>query len=232
MKNTLDTIRWLEQTEKLLDHILLQVRQEVLTELPDRVLINIKRLMEYPSVEVLLYELLRDFGVNQSSIKIIRDTIGSIPGRQIHTRTHTITRDRAHLIIKQKAEPPESEVFIEPDTLVIEHPIHLTFNTYTNAVGFMIPTGRQFAALDAGRITWPMKLRNWKTGDRFHPLGLEGSKKISDFLINNKIPLPDKKHIWILETGEKIAWVVNHRIDDRFRITSGTRKILLVEYEE
>ncbi len=232
MQNSLDTIRRLEQTEKLLDYTLNLVRQDVWTVLPDRCLIDIEKLKQYPSVEILLFELLRDFGVNQLSVVTILDSFASIPGKQFHTRTHCITRDRSHLIITKKDKSPEAEVTIGPEILILEYPVRLTFSLIPDSSGFRIPTDRQYAVLDADKITYPLKLRNWKAGDKFRPLGLTGTKKISDFLINNKIALPDKKHIMILEAAGKIIWVVNYRIDDSFRVTADTRKILLVEYKE
>jgi len=232
MQNVLETIGRLEQTEKILDHMLTQVKQTVWTVLPDRYLIDIEKLKEYPAIDILLFELLREFGVSQLSLASILGSFGSIPGKQFYTRTHCITRDRSHLIITKKMFPVEAETNIELETAHISHPIHLTFSTFEIAVAYKIPSERYCAALDADKVIFPLKLRGWKEGDRFYPLGLAGSKKISDFLINNKIPLPDKRQIWILETAGKIVWVVNHRIDDRFKITAETRKILLIEYKE
>lgn len=232
MQNAVDTIRRLEHTEKLLDFILNLVKQEVFTELPDRWLIDIEKLKQYPSVEILLFELLRGFGVNQLNVITILDSFSSIPGKQFHTHTHCITRDRSQLIITKNDELPETEAIIGPETHSIDFPVHLTFSLTPNSSGFRIPVERRYAVLDADKISYPLILRNWKAGDKFHPLGSKGSKKISDFLINNKIALPDKKHILVLETAGKIVWVVNHRIDNSFRITTDTRKILLVEYKE
>jgi tRNA(Ile)-lysidine synthase len=83
----------------------------------------------------------------------------------------------------------------------------------------------------ADQLIFPLKLRRWKAGDSFRPLGMKGSKKISDYLINNKVSLPDKQHIRIIESGSNIVWLVNHRIDDRFKVTEKTRRVLLIEYK-
>jgi tRNA(Ile)-lysidine synthase len=232
MQNAVDTIGRLEQTGKLLDYTLALVKKEVWHELPDRTLINIEKLKEYPANGILLFELLREFGISQLSMDSVLGTLVSISGKQFHTRTHIITRDRLHLIITRKAVTVESEMLIETDTALLDYPIHLNIRTIEVSAGFKIPIEHNFATLDANRITYPLKLRNWKEGDRFYPLGLPGSKKVSDFLINNKIPLPDKQFVWILESGGKIVWIVNHRIDDRFKITDSTSKILLIEYKE
>lgn len=232
MQNAIDTIKRLEHTEKLLDYTLDLVKQEVYTTLPDRWLIDIEKLKQYPSVEILLFELLRDFGVNQSNVLTILDSFESIPGKQFHTRTHCITRDRSQLIITEEGERPQSVAIIGPETRSLDFPVQLTFSLIPNSSDFRIPAERRYAVLDADKISYPLILRNWRVGDKFHPLGLKGSKKVSDFLINNKIALPDKKKIKVLETAGKIVWVVNHRIDNSFRITRETRKILLVEYKE
>jgi tRNA(Ile)-lysidine synthase len=102
--------------------------------------------------------------------------------------------------------------------------------TFEKNPGYAIPSGSNYAILDADKINFPLKLRRWKPGDSFRPLGMKGSKKISDYLINIKVPLPDKQHIWIIESGSKIVWIVNHRIDDRFKVTEKTRQILQIEY--
>jgi|WetSurSiteA1Bulk_404760.scaffolds.fasta_scaffold00381_2 tRNA(Ile)-lysidine synthase len=232
LKNAIETSGRLEHTERLLDWMVDLVKKEVWTELPDRCLIHIEKLKEYPSNDILLFELLREFGVSQLSIESILTAFGSNPGKQFLTRTHCITRDRSTLIITRRALREEAEVLIDQETVQINYPLHLTFTLSGITPDFTIPTERHFAALDADTISFPLLLRCWKEGDKFHPLGMEGSKKISDFLINNKIARPDKNRIWVLETGGRIAWVVNYRIDDRFRIKSETRKILLIAFKE
>jgi tRNA(Ile)-lysidine synthase len=108
----------------------------------------------------------------------------------------------------------------------------LTITIIEDKETFIIPKFKNMASLDADTISFPLKLRTWRSGDRFYPFGLKGSKKISDYLINNKVPLPDKQQIWVLESDGKIIWVVNHRIDDRFKVTEQTSKILLLKYGE
>jgi len=59
---------------------------------------------------------------------------------------------------------------------------------------------------------------------------MQGMKKISDFLIDEKVSLPDKENIWLLAMGQKIVWVLGHRIDDRFKITSETKQVLMLKF--
>src|SRR5690606_11700866 len=68
-------------------------------------------------------------------------------------------------------------------------------------------------------------IRQWKQGDKFFPLGLKGSKKISDFLNEQKILSFKKKEQLLLTNAGRIVWVIGLRIDDRFKITKSTKRI-------
>lgn len=69
-------------------------------------------------------------------------------------------------------------------------------------------------------------LRPWQYGDKFIPLGMRGTKKISDFLTEQKISSAKKKEQLVLVNGGEIIWVVGLRIDDRFKLNDETRKVL------
>jgi len=70
------------------------------------------------------------------------------------------------------------------------------------------------------------EIRKWKEGDKFQPIGMKGTKKISDFLSDEKTSSINKKDNLVLTNENKIVWVIGHRIDDSFKITSKTKKIL------
>ena len=57
-------------------------------------------------------------------------------------------------------------------------------------------------------------------------------KKISDFLVDNKLSLADKDSITVLESEGRIIYVVGWRIDDRFKITDRTKKVLNIRVEK
>ena len=68
-------------------------------------------------------------------------------------------------------------------------------------------------------------LRRWKSGDKFFPLGMKSQRKISDFLTDSKIETSERKKWFILENRNNIVWITGLRIDNRYRITSKTKKI-------
>ena len=87
------------------------------------------------------------------------------------------------------------------------------------------------ACFDADRITYPLMLRNFRPGDRFVPLGMTGHKKLKSFFIDMKIPSHVRAHIPILTVGNKPIWVCGLRIDDRFKVTSKTKRVLKITFD-
>ncbi|MGC9344058.1 MAG: tRNA lysidine(34) synthetase TilS, partial [Bacteroidales bacterium] len=83
--------------------------------------------------------------------------------------------------------------------------------------------------VDADKINFPLILRKWHSGDFFHPLGMENSKKLSDFFVDNKFSIHQKENTWLLCSGQDIIWVVGHRLDNRYKIESETQRILVIK---
>lgn len=82
------------------------------------------------------------------------------------------------------------------------------------------------ALLDYDKLEKPLFFRNYCYGDRFFPLGAPGTKKLKDFFIDSRIPLQERYRIPLLISGDKIAWVAGLRIDDRFKVTDETKRVL------
>ena len=112
----------------------------------------------------------------------------------------------------------------------INDPIDLEWLIVDHTENFHIPKDPDVACLDLELLDFPLILRRWQKGDYFHPFGMQGMKKMSDFLIDEKVSVPDKEKIWLLVSGQKIVWVVGYRIDDRFRITSHTKQVLMIRH--
>jgi tRNA(Ile)-lysidine synthase len=94
-----------------------------------------------------------------------------------------------------------------------------------------IPDDRNTACLDLDKIQFPLIIRRWMHGDYFYPLGMDHLKKLSDFFVDEKVPVPEKERSWIMASGKKIVWIMGYRIDHRFRITSSTRRVLKLRFQ-
>ncbi|MBW2040225.1 MAG: tRNA lysidine(34) synthetase TilS [Deltaproteobacteria bacterium] len=84
----------------------------------------------------------------------------------------------------------------------------------------------QEAYLDYDRLVFPLRLRSYRPGDSFIPLGMKGRKKLKEFFIDLKIPRTQRGKIPLVTSGADICWVVDWRIDERFKVGEGTKKTL------
>jgi len=107
-------------------------------------------------------------------------------------------------------------------TLVLESMALESISSLTSA-------GQHIAFFDMDKLTSPMFLRNTLAGDRFMPLGMQGTQKVKNFFINNKIPREIRRKTPVLVSKDTIVWIVGHRIDERAKITQQTRNVLKIE---
>jgi tRNA(Ile)-lysidine synthase len=89
---------------------------------------------------------------------------------------------------------------------------------------------RGIECVDGDTLTGDICLRSWEKGDWFIPLGMKGKKKLSDFFIEQKIPRHEKESIPVLTAGTDVVWVCGRRLDDRFKVTERTRRVLKLEF--
>jgi len=178
--------------------------------------------------EFCLHEILPEFGFNHSQIENLVE--GHEVGKVVVSEEYIANRDRQKIMIS-----PVRENRIE--NLISEK----KFDQSSNELGWKIVKASatnveiiakpNFAFLDYDTLEFPLKVRNWNRGDRFIPLGMKGKKKVSDFMIDAKIPLNLKSRVLVMESGNNICWLVGHRIDNRFKITKATKNVLIVEIE-
>ena len=170
-----------------------------------------------PLTSNLLFEWLRDYGFNEDQVHFIHEALNNgQPGTSFFSPTHRVTIERDGLELTLNCK--KSDISIELSYQQIEKDEH-----------FQIDKSPQIAQLDYDKLTFPLQLRKWQVGDRFHPLGMKGSKLLSDFFVDQKMTKRQKEECDVLTTADgQIVWVVGRRIDDRFKVSENTKKILFV----
>ena len=103
----------------------------------------------------------------------------------------------------------------------------MLFSVTNKGVDFkLFKDASKYAQFDAEKIEFPLKLRRWKKGDRFRPLGMKGSKLLSDFFNDLGFSTYQKQKVWIMEDANGlILWVVGYRISDKVKISDSTEVI-------
>ena len=134
---------------------------------------------------------------------------------------------RNELQLSEIKSVKDEEIRIEAGQEELTSPIHLCFSQFEKTGDFVIDKSPNVALLDANKIQFPLTLRHWRHGDRFHPLGMKGSKLLSDFFVDQKFTEAQKANVFLLVSDDdEVLWVVGHRIDDRYKVTSETKSIL------
>lgn len=106
----------------------------------------------------------------------------------------------------------------------------LTTAAVTTSSPLALLTPNQTAYFDDDKVVYPLVVRKWQIGDWFCPFGMGGKrKKISDLLIDKKVPVWEKGNVWVLTSGNQIAWVIGLRTDERFKVSDQSQRILEIE---
>jgi tRNA(Ile)-lysidine synthase len=153
-------------------------------------------------------------------------------GKQFLSDRYVLLVDRSSLIISNKKIPDERTLSINKDDDIIESSgFTLKISRFDfSEINKKLPG--HIAQLDYSKLEFPLKIRTWEIGDYFHPLGMKGKKKLSDFMIDIKIPLNLKRRIKVIESEGEIIWIVGYRIDERYKLTDKSKKVYQIEYFE
>ena len=194
----------------------------------------------------LLFEWVRKYGFNnkqaESMFEAMRNEKSGVVfyndnGQQTtdNRLIASVQKDRIE-IFKNKVNSKE-EIIIELEnlkTLKPENSQHLSisasqifrFSVVNKDKNFKLIKDSSVAQFDMTKITFPLKLRRWRKGDKFKPLGMKGSKLLSDFFNDLGFTAYQKQNVWIMEDAKDlILWVVGYRISDKVKILDTTKVI-------
>ena len=218
-----DEVFLLENIRKIFLSHVDRIRTRLLFQQDDIYKLNISELNKLDNLEVILYEILHPFGF--SEIHQIQKSLFSQSGTRFFSNKYQLIIDRDFIVISLLDTPQNDIKILEIDT-EINNPLRMRFSLSTNC---LVDKSLNVAQLDFEKLTFPLKLRKWKYGDKFVPLGMTNFKKLSDFFIDKKYTILDKKKQWILCSKDDVVWIVGQRIDDRYKIETNTKKVYIAE---
>jgi tRNA(Ile)-lysidine synthase len=200
----------------------------------DRHIIKLTKLRSHRFRNLLMGAFLKPFNFGYQQARAIAGALDRQPGTQFLSISHRVFLDRDFLIIDPLQEFDETEEV----ALVPELPAHIAYQDGEFSTEWLLalptaPLSTDLALLDGSRLQFPLTLRPWRPGDWFVPSGMkQGRKKIGDFLDDKRVPLPDKRQVWVLCSGDDIVWVVGWRVDERFRAQETSRRLWLARWNK
>jgi tRNA(Ile)-lysidine synthase len=213
--------------ERLMDHFMVEVRKQVMhTTSGGDYSIDLKKLEQFPEPEILLYHLLHPFGFSAETCANAWNSRRS--GAEFIADNFKLIRGRNSLDVIIHINQPNEFIIHENETIVeLGHgciEIEALREQDIKTQGSNL-TDNSCAFLDGDKLSYPLMLRKWQRGDRFRPLGMHRHKLISDFITDEKLPPHEKEKVYLLLSGNEVAWVMGYRISDSFKLTEQTKNI-------
>ena len=187
------------------------------------------RRLEFP-VDYL-YEFLNPFEFNAAQVQKVWDSKQS--GKVFYTTNFRVVCDRDKIILQFHRKKDDGVYKIKTNQELFTHTnfkLHLSKTLLKSGKKFVIPANPEVSSLDLSLLKFPLKVRKWEAGDSFYPLGMKHRKKVSDFLVDNKFSLPEKDNVYVLLSENNLVCLLGLRIDNRYKVTAGTKKVYRIHY--
>lgn len=200
--------------------------------------IPIRKLLAYPAYRTILWEILQPFGFNATQVEAVLPACrtGRSSTSDTETKTqladnHRLIKDRQFIIVTSLLQPTHQLTVIDKLNKNTKlGPLELKYHTKPGK-NYHLKDQADTVALDLDQLPLPLTLRTWQAGDYFYPLGLGKKKKVNRYLIDQKLNQLQKEQTYVLCTGDRIAWLVGLRLDERFKVTETTQRVLEIRWK-
>ncbi len=220
------TLERLQATEQIFQKYIAQIRQQYLKMEDDVTVIDTTNIAYESHYSMLLFELLKEFSFTWADAEAIAESNNDGVKHFFATNYKLLKyQNQLRIYAVTEVENFTEQLIALGDTvcrygnysieLSYPEPKQIDFTSHTNEAFF-----------DIDLLQFPLMIRPWHPGDRFQPSGMKGLKKISDYLIDEKIPLDKKEKVWVLLSGETIVWVVGMRAAHVARIGNTTTRVM------
>jgi tRNA(Ile)-lysidine synthase len=229
LENTFENnLRHFRNLETLLELRLAELKKELFIYADDDIYLPIDKVKALDPQRLLLYKLLQEYGFNESTIDDLIASLDKHSGRVFESTHYRLILDRDKIILAPKKQE-YSQVTINE----FEHEVN--YGDYKVTVlhddsPLIIKDNPLAVSMDAGLLVYPLTIRPWQQSDFFYPLGMKTKQKLSDFFIQQKMPLHEKSRVPLLINGNgDILWVAGYRLNEHYKVTKNTKKVTIFE---
>ena len=227
ISRSLDHLRF---ARDIFEQAIAGLRKRYFRKLPDGTrYLSLAELRDHPFGGPLLHELLLGTGFESGEPEKVLSAQRS--GSRFKTSAGYLTVDRQRLVLVPFEEAVQTERIIGPRTRKLElagNTLKISRKTWHPEDQIPVSSGEYW--LDLAQVKFPLTVRPWKAGDRFRPLGMQGSRKLSDYLTDRKYSIRQKEKVQVLLSEGRIVCILGERISNDVRITDSTRNILRLQW--
>jgi len=226
-QNLLDNAKRFSEMEIIYNKQIEKIKSGLMVKQSQSLAIPVNKLMSMSPLDTIMFEVFRDFGFSAHQVPEIKKLFDAISGKSVSSASHRVLRNRNWLLIDPiERNTHEIIVIEEGDESVSFNNSLLQIKKYD---GNRLPDdSANHAWIDLETVSFPLILRPWKPGDYFYPLGMRKKKKVAKLLTDLKLSLAEKENQWVIASDRKIIWVVGRRLDDRFKLSSSSQKIMSI----
>lgn len=221
------------QTYKALNQVIKKAKKKSLIVDNNHITINLSLLKKFKPVNYYLYEILFPYGFNPHQTNKILKAAETQSGKKFLAPKYVLITHNGNIIIQKRKNAAKKIHWYFPEEFN-KITLNLVENKQTTIEKIILPiqqtnykqnTNNNIAFIDNRKLRYPLIIRKWNSGDYFYPLGMQSKKKLSDFFIDSKLSIIDKKKVTILESDGKIVWIIGFRLDNRYKITQSTTDV-------
>lgn len=227
-ENILRNINRMNEVQELYYQAIEVHKKNLIEQKQNEFHIPILKLKKSKPLHTIIWEIIKAFDFTSAQVNEIIKLLDASNGSYVESASHRIINNRNWIIITPLNNEAKQHYIIERETKILEFGGEKLTIEQVEASNYKLQTLNNIAALDFNTLTFPLLLRKWKQGDYFYPLGMTKKQKLSKFFINQKLSLPQKENVWVIESNKKIVWVVGYRIDNRFKITNTTNEVMTI----
>jgi tRNA(Ile)-lysidine synthase len=226
-ENILRSVSYFADTERIMNDYVQKVKEQALSAVGDFWRIDVEKLTQTVAPSTVLFEILVGEGIPKPLASESVCLLEAQTGRKCILGDMEVVRNRNFIEVRRNdSENADFEATINVIGDLKKYGFDISM-AYCDD-DFVCERNPEIAYLDVKKLKFPLRLRNWRFGDKFVPLGMKGARKLSDFFKDEKLSQAEKSEVQILESDGKIAWVVGMRIDDRFKFDKNTKEVYVL----
>lgn len=218
-ERALKSVEYISEESELLDFFIKEKVDSLVSSDSDRENIAIAALLSYPQSHVILYRILDKYGFSVSQCKQIMDVADEGSGKVFEAESVQLIVDRENLIVTRKSADLFSPYEIDSEGSGEYLNPAISVKRVKEVV---FTSDKHQETVELTPDFFPLQVRTWQRGDRFQPLGMKGSKLLSDFFIDEKVDVLTKNSLPLLCKDDEVLWVPGYRISEKVKVKENT----------
>jgi tRNA(Ile)-lysidine synthase len=216
------TQKYLQEAQTMVKDAADIIYNQVATKKDDAIYFDLKKLKQLTNYKSYLHHWFKKYDF--TAWDDIYDLVEAQSGKQVFAEKFKLLKDRDFLVLHQNKEKERVIFLIEENQKKVKIPLNLSIRQ----VDVISESNSSVIFVDLDRLEYPLIIRKWQEGDYFYPFGMNGKKKLSKYFKDEKMSLIEKEKVWLLCSKNDLIWIISKRLDNRFKVTENTTKILKI----